>query len=81
MEQRKVIVSKMKQYPYPDQPGRSFWKLEEIGEATFHQFGTDYEEYETGPGNYTTAIVEWPDGRVESVRPEWVRFVTPNEGS
>ena len=49
------------------------------GEALFHQFGVSYEEFETGPGNFTTAIVEWPDGRVESVPAEHVRFVTPND--
>lgn len=26
--------------------------------------GTNYEEFESGPGNYTVAIVELPDGRI-----------------
>ena len=52
---RKVMVSEHKQ-----QPDKK-WKLEEKGEALFHQFGVDYEEFETGPGNFTTAIVEWLD--------------------
>lgn len=30
----------------------------------FHQWGTNYEEFESGPGNYTVAIVELPDGRI-----------------
>jgi hypothetical protein len=45
------------------------------GEALFHQFGVCYEEFESGPGNYTTAIVEWPDGTVESVMADRIRFI------
>lgn len=30
----------------------------------FHQWGSDYEEFESGPGNYSVAIVELPDGTV-----------------
>lgn len=28
-----------------------------------------------GPGNFSTAIVEWPDGKVENVPVENVRFL------
>lgn len=45
------------------------------GIALFHQFGCDYEEFETGVGNYTTAIIEWPDGKVEAVQPQCITFV------
>ncbi len=30
----------------------------------FHQWGSNYEEFENGPGNYSVAIVELPDGTV-----------------
>lgn len=30
----------------------------------FHQWGNSYEEFESGPGNYTVAVVELPDGNV-----------------
>lgn len=50
-------------------------KLEEKGEAVFHQFGCNFEQFESGAGNFSTAIVEWPDGRVESVEVEHVRFL------
>lgn len=66
---RKVIVSK---YEKADD-GK--FDLKEKGEATFHQFGVDYEEFESGPGNFTTAIVEWPDGSVENIPVEHVRFL------
>lgn len=66
---RKVMVSEHKQQP------DNKWKLEEKGEAVFHQFGCNYEELENGPGNYTTAIVEWPDGTIGNVPVEHVRFL------
>lgn len=79
MELRKVIVSAMIGH---QQEGthRLRYAFEPQGEAMFHQFGVGYEEFEAGPGNFTTAIVEWPDGRVESVPAQHVRFVTPNVG-
>lgn len=66
---RKVMVSEYKLQP------DNKWKMEEKGEAVFHQFGCDYEEAENGYGNYTTAIIEWPDGVVGSVRADHVRFI------
>ena len=50
-------------------------QLFDIGEAVFHGFGCDFEEFESGPGNFSTAIVEWPDGRLENVPVHRVRFV------
>lgn len=50
----------------------------EKGEAIFHGFGSEYEEFENGAGNYSVAIVEWPNGQIELVRADRVRFVTPN---
>jgi hypothetical protein len=81
MELRKVIVSKPVRQELPiNGAGRvvATYPLVPQGEALFHQFGVGYEEFESGPGNFTTAIVEWSDGRVESVPAEHVRFVTPN---
>ena len=51
------------------------------GIAQFHQWGSDYEYFEYGSGNYSTAIVEWPDGTVENVPCELVRFVDSLEGA
>lgn len=45
------------------------------GEATFHGFGQHYEEFQTGPGNYPVAIVEWPDGEVSTPPADCVKFL------
>jgi hypothetical protein len=66
---RKVMVSEYRKQE------NNIWKLEEKEEAIFHQFGVNYEEFENGPGNYTTAIVEWKDGTTENIPVEHVRFL------
>ncbi len=38
--------------------GAGQYEVTQRGTATFHQFGVEYEEFETGPGNYTTAVIE-----------------------
>jgi len=40
----------------------------------FHCWGQDYEEFQSGPGNYTVAIIELKDGRVVKVIPNDVIF-------
>ncbi len=42
--------------------------------ATFHSFGSNYEEFEDGAGNYSSAIVERLDGQVENVAVELIKF-------
>ena len=71
---RKVMV---RHFVQPERiEGRAqAWQLVDKGEAVFHQFGVDYEEFENCAGNYSTALVEWPDGTVESVRADRVRFL------
>lgn len=34
----------------------------EIG--TFHGFGVDFEEFDNGPGNFSTAIIERDNGTI-----------------
>lgn len=41
----------------------------------FHKWGCDYEEFETGPGNYSTAIVEMEDGTIQNVRCDMIQFI------
>jgi len=67
---RKVMVSAM---VWNTEAKRNL--KQEKGEALFHQFGVDHEEFDGGPGNYTAAVVEWPDGQVELVPAHHVRFM------
>lgn len=41
----------------------------------FHRWGENYEEFETGPGNFSVAIIELDDGRVVSCNAETVQFL------
>ena len=43
--------------------------------GTFLGWGNEYEEFDGGPGNYTVAIVEMPDGKVDTFMPRHVRFL------
>ena len=78
-KQRKVAVYEYKQV---QADGKSYSEKVEIGRGVFHQFGVSYEEFEEGPGNFTTAIVEMPDGKVLNIYAENIRFLdkeTPND--
>ena len=68
-EKRKVVV-----YEYQKVKGQDYFGSVAIGQGIFHQWGVDYEEFETGPGNYSTAIVEMPDGSVKNVPVEMIVF-------
>lgn len=46
----------------------------------FHQWGVGYEEFEAGPGNFTTAIIELDDGRVVEAVPNTVKFLDREVG-
>lgn len=52
-----------------DSIGRRLEGLDDDREGKFHGWGSGYEEFESGPGNYTVAIVEFPDGKVDTVMP------------
>jgi len=56
------------------------YTLEPTGEVgLFHQFGIDYEEFESGPGMFTTAVVELPDGTVKNIYVENIKFLDKEE--
>ena len=69
MERRKVLV-----YEYQRKKEQAAFDRVCIGHGIFHQFGVDFEEFEAGPGNYSTAIVEMPDGSVKNVPVELITF-------
>jgi len=58
-----------------DSLGRRLEGLDDDREGRFHGWGSGYEEFESGPGNYTVAIVEFPDGKVDTVMPYLIRFL------
>lgn len=55
--------------------GRRFMDKEPDGEAVFHQFGVDYEEFETGAGNFSTAIIERADGTIQTPQASMIQFI------
>lgn len=69
MDKRKVFV-----YEWQKVKGQSHCEKVCVGNGIFHQFGSDYEEFESGPGNYSTAIIEMPDGSVKNVPAELIVF-------
>ncbi|MCK5612785.1 hypothetical protein KAR91_63520 [Candidatus Pacearchaeota archaeon] len=56
--------------------GKPGFKLVEKGEALFHQWGSNYEEFENGTGNFSTAIIELEDGTVKNIPAEQIRFIS-----
>lgn len=40
------------------------WSSLEFDLGYFHEWGMNYEEFESGAGNYSVAIVELLDGRI-----------------
>jgi hypothetical protein len=70
---RPVRVYTMRKYP--DSPK---WVRELLHErAWFHSFGTDYEEFDNGPGLHPVAIVELADGTVISPHATMIQFIDP----
>lgn len=41
----------------------------------FHQWGSGFEEFESGPANYTVAIIELDNGSVVTTSPDKVIFL------
>ena len=48
-------------------------------EGDFHGWYAESMEYETGPSNFTVALVEKSDGHVEMVSPGKIQFLTDLE--
>lgn len=67
---QRVEVSK-----YCLQPGDNYNSLIHDGLATFQAWGMSFEEFETGAGNYSTAIIVRDDGSVENPSVEMIKFI------
>jgi hypothetical protein len=51
----------------------------EVEEGYFHRFSQEFEEYESGPGNYTVAIIEVNNkglGEIKEVPSNLIKFKT-----
>jgi len=66
---RPVMVSEM-----VNQPGTRIWTKQVKGTAKFHKWGCACEEYESGGVGYSVAIVEFPDGTIDSIMPNMIQF-------
>ena len=74
---RKVLYKKWHPATYKDNrvDKTAHWDPEFIHQGLFHQWASGYEEFESGPGNYTYAIVENADGTIDKVDPIHIKFV------
>jgi len=54
----------------PKQP-----EVKRAGWGYFHQFGTDFEEFDNGPGQFSTAIIETPTGKILNWPVQLVQFL------
>lgn len=44
-------------------------------EGLFHTWGVEFEEFESGPGNYTVGIIEKEDGEIITSVPTDIIFL------
>jgi len=51
------------------------WEKNFPNEGLFHCWGSAYEEFESGTGNYTVALVEISGGNVVEVLPSNITFL------
>lgn len=47
----------------------------EVSPVIFHQFGVNCEEREGNFSSYSTAIIEMPDGMLDNVPVELIKFI------
>lgn len=46
-------------------------------EGWFHEWGCDYEEFDSGPANFSVAIIELDNGKIVEALPCSVVFLAP----
>ena len=70
-----MLSRKVKVFEWQKVEGESYSEKVKIGVGLFVQWGCDYEEFETVPGNYTTAVVEMEDGTIHNAHCEMIQFI------
>ena len=74
-DKKRMVERKCDVYEYQKAEGRpTHFEKVAIGKCIFHAWGCNYEEFEAGPGNFSTAIIEMPDGSVMNVPAEMIVF-------
>ncbi len=68
---RQVVVYERKQ-----DTNTGVYKKTRKGIARFHAYGIFYEECRDGVGQYSTAIVEFNDGRIDNVPLDLIQFTS-----
>ena len=58
-----------------NEKGSNCWENDYLHDGVFHEWGSAYEESNTGFGNYTIAIVEQEDGTIVEVLPSNIKFI------
>lgn len=61
--------------PWITKEGTGKWEDRYNNKGVFHQWASAYEEFESGAGNYTVALVETPSGEIVEVLPSKLRFI------
>ncbi|WP_196010572.1 hypothetical protein [Citrobacter amalonaticus] len=51
-------------------------KVTDTFTGLFHEWGLEYEEFESGPGNYSVGIVELEDGKVATFPASNIKFLS-----
>lgn len=70
-------MRKVEYYEYEKEDGKNIYALVRKGEAVFLEFGVSYDEFDSGVGQYSTAIIELPSGEVKNIPVEQIKFVSP----
>lgn len=69
------VFNEQRIVPQPAKP--PYYEKVPTFQGLFHSWGVCYEEFSDGPGNYTVAIVELPDGSIITPAADLVKFLTP----
>ena len=69
------MVNPVKVFKWKQVKGERHQERVEAGIGEFCQWGCNFEGFDTGVGNFSTAIVKMPDGVVENVPAEDIQFV------
>lgn len=59
-----------------ERDGNNRKTIETKVQGLFHQWGNEYEELDTGAGNYSVGLVELQDGTMETFIPQRIKFIS-----